>query len=389
MHEIGLYHPHIHFPSDAWVKTAALYWPKMARLVPDYYTTQDSDVVLALRDELDFVLNIVPARSNLDLDHTPTPTIDEFVDFVDFVDHYHRALHRRYGVDSPTDNLNDVPDDDFRLIHDDSVGSRFADILAQYNLAVRREFWHVMHPVLARVYMSALADDVARRNHLCPVTEDDDMYAVGPGWTKERLANVLLPDITGSPLVSSNPGDSSTIGMLAIQVVIPRDIDQIPVGKIIELRRQFKPQFAAFRDAVDSSASEIREQLRTVEDPAVLRAYISQEVQERFVVPLEQLRRELHRIRVDTTTATLTFKYEVPAVAAVAAGGMISQHPLLGGGAALAIGLMALKRGMWAKAADERDKHYVSYLMMIQDRLDARSTLQQIARRIRRNGRPS
>lgn len=43
MHEIGLYHPHIHFRSDSWIKVAALYWTKMARIVPPEYVPHDSE----------------------------------------------------------------------------------------------------------------------------------------------------------------------------------------------------------------------------------------------------------------------------------------------------------------------------------------------------------
>jgi hypothetical protein len=33
----GLYYPYINFRSDSWLKVAALYWPKMARIVPVDY----------------------------------------------------------------------------------------------------------------------------------------------------------------------------------------------------------------------------------------------------------------------------------------------------------------------------------------------------------------
>ena len=37
MATIGLYHPFIHFKDDAWLKLSALYWDRMARIVPPSY----------------------------------------------------------------------------------------------------------------------------------------------------------------------------------------------------------------------------------------------------------------------------------------------------------------------------------------------------------------
>ncbi|MFF4398613.1 hypothetical protein [Streptomyces sp. NPDC001480] len=39
---MGLYYPYIHFRGEQWLKLAALYWPRIARVVPDGYTVRDS-----------------------------------------------------------------------------------------------------------------------------------------------------------------------------------------------------------------------------------------------------------------------------------------------------------------------------------------------------------
>ncbi len=65
---IGLYHPFIHFKDDDWLKLSALYWDRMARIVPTSYLSDqrttalamDSPVTRALIDNLDYVVNIRP-----------------------------------------------------------------------------------------------------------------------------------------------------------------------------------------------------------------------------------------------------------------------------------------------------------------------------------------
>jgi hypothetical protein len=61
---IGLYYPHITFPSDAWVKLAAFYWDKLGRIVPPGYQHRDSDTVQRLQGELGFVEDFEPARED-------------------------------------------------------------------------------------------------------------------------------------------------------------------------------------------------------------------------------------------------------------------------------------------------------------------------------------
>jgi hypothetical protein len=48
---IGLYYPYVHFHDKTWLKVAALYWPKIARIVPDGYPVQDDPVTQALINE--------------------------------------------------------------------------------------------------------------------------------------------------------------------------------------------------------------------------------------------------------------------------------------------------------------------------------------------------
>ena len=40
MQTIGLYYPFIRFRSENWLKVALLYWPKIARILPNDYNEQ-------------------------------------------------------------------------------------------------------------------------------------------------------------------------------------------------------------------------------------------------------------------------------------------------------------------------------------------------------------
>jgi hypothetical protein len=80
----ALYYPFIHFKDDSWLKLTALYWDKVARIVPHDYATDDSDTVKALAPCIDTVR---PTWAPVDFAQT----------FVDFVAQYGPKLQEKWS----------------------------------------------------------------------------------------------------------------------------------------------------------------------------------------------------------------------------------------------------------------------------------------------------
>jgi hypothetical protein len=68
----ALYYPFIHFKDDRWLKLAALYREKVARIVPHDYVTDDSATVKAL----------APCIDTVRPDWVPPDFAQAFVDFL-------------------------------------------------------------------------------------------------------------------------------------------------------------------------------------------------------------------------------------------------------------------------------------------------------------------
>lgn len=85
----GLYYPYLHFP-DNWLKVAALYWPRMGRIVPPALSLGDSDIVRTLSDDLNFIENVAPGSAAEELTFTLTQILEA---------HY-AELRNRYSVSS-------------------------------------------------------------------------------------------------------------------------------------------------------------------------------------------------------------------------------------------------------------------------------------------------
>ena len=74
---IGLYYPYVHFKNESWLKVAALYWPMLARIIPDGYDVQDNATTRALIEQLDFILDISPDSAKGNAAVTMLRTITE------------------------------------------------------------------------------------------------------------------------------------------------------------------------------------------------------------------------------------------------------------------------------------------------------------------------
>ncbi|GAA1704151.1 hypothetical protein GCM10009745_59580 [Kribbella yunnanensis] len=407
MHQIALYHPNIQFPSDAWIKTAALYWTKVGRIVPEEYPLRDSDVVCALRDGLDFVLDVDPywvgVRSRAACDV-----------FQHFVQRYFRVLDC-YRVEMAPNHLarsfravagppyltvassGDVSSSDYSsgdFVRTSKVSPKLVNVLTRHGLARMDGHGLWMHQSLARVYMSALAEDVAAANQLQPVTDDAEAFAVAAGWTHQRMMNLLLPEAARKLMGNVETFEQRSlrlpvpVGLVAVRAVVPRDLERIPASRIIEIRKEFGPQFLAFRRLADSVAADLEEMLASVQDPKVFRAYVEQEANDRLVGPAKVLRADLRRMHVKTAMATMTFKYELPTLAGVVAGGLLAKEPLLAGGAAVAAGLVGIAQGARQASSERRSDSPVGYLTLLGDKLKPQPAVHRLMHNLRRLNRP-
>src|SRR5258708_1779895 len=181
---IGLYYPHITFPGDAWVKLAAIYWDRLGRIVPQSIHPQDSDTVRRLQGELGFVKDFEPMMRD-------TMIVGEL--FSEMLRQYGEQLIHHYRV-----LTHDTTELEF-VFSDVKMAYTLTDALLDAGLAVRRrgnrwsdEAEVGMHPKLAFVYMEALAEQMALRQGLRPVTDNVRDHVAMGGYTLERLAQALL-----------------------------------------------------------------------------------------------------------------------------------------------------------------------------------------------------
>jgi hypothetical protein len=227
-----------------------------------------------------------------------------------------------------------------------------------------------------------LAENFAAANKLQPTTDQENAYAVMNNWTSDRIATALLGDLR-RPASPEPDGLPERLGLLALELVVPTDLDSVDIGQIIYIRNRYSAEFFAFGQMVDQTSNEIAE-LTEIRDQAVLEDYLRDIVRIRFEQPLDDLRAKMRGLTGDAATMSINVKTQLPTGAALAGGAWLSGHPLLAGTSAIAIGLMAIRRGVRKQRfVARRAVPAASFLLHTEAQLRPRSLLNRTVDRLR------
>lgn len=325
---IGLYYPYIHFRDESWLKASALYWDKINRIVPDDMIgrTDDSWTVKLFKDELGFIDDIPPGGYATDLVGGV---------FARVIKAHEKELQERFHISKKESwpegatriraEYNEAIPHDFdpklAYIQASKMSKGARDSLRDSGLALflkRFEFdkdWFGMHPRLASVYMTALAQTMAQDGRMHPLAERDEDHVAVVELSLEEMARVLLSD-EGEGFQSeydqvnklSQAGLKSRYVQLTFPAVLPKDLAVVEPRKIIELRKgPYTKAFRAFQEQLERMATEKRaEELSKIRNQASRDSHIHDEVQRELLEPLDEMRRRIGEISTDSVSTVMS-----------------------------------------------------------------------------------
>lgn len=399
MATIGLYHPFIHFKDDDWLKLSALYWDRMARIVPpsywgDQHTTalaKDSSVTRALIDNLDYVVNIPP-------NEVTYPVSDRFTRLLTA----HAAeLRNRYDVrkaetwpfDPVTANYAQLRNPHLAYVNSAKLNEYLAQQLQHEHLALRHnegnEVWIGMHSRLAAVYMAALAEEIAVVNKFTPAAEETIDHVAALGWGLDRLAAALLGSraLLGEESAEGKEGASSsvdpevpaTLALVAIQTIAPKDPAALTVDKVVSIRRQFGPELFRLQEFMEAFASERLSDLNEeAADPNAVRAHLQVAYEHEIKPMVSDLKRALRGHGVDTVEAAMGTSITMPpALSAIPV-----DNPFAFGAAAV-LSLVPVLRAKRRSAQQAYRESPVGYLFRLEQELQPHALIVRMGQRVR------
>jgi hypothetical protein len=403
MATIGLYHPFIHFKDDDWLKLSALYWDRMARIVPhsywsDQHTTalaKDSSVTRALIDNLDYVVNIRP--------NEVTYPVSKL--FTQLLTSHAAELRKRYDVgkaetwpfDPVTARYAQLRNPHLAYVNSAKLNEYLAQQLQQEHLALQHnegdEVWIGMHSRLAAVYMAALAEEIAVVNRLTPAAEEAIDHVAALGWGLDRLAAVLLGtrallgkdsaqgqgESNEDATTSVDPEVPATLALAAIKTIVPRDPASLTVDKVVSIRKQFGPELFRLQEFMKAFASERLSDLNEGEaDPNAVRAHLQVAYEHEIKPMVSDLKRALRGHGVDTVEAALGTSIEMPPALST----IPVDNPLAFSAAAV-LSLVPVLRAKRRSAQQAYRKSPVGYLFRLEQELQPHALIVRIGQQVR------
>jgi Family of unknown function (DUF6236) len=238
--------------------------------------------------------------------------------------------------------------------------------------------WIAVHPKLAHVYMTALADDVATRRGVHPVTDDTTHYEAVGGWSVDRIGRSLLelPDEGGAKDVVVS------LAFMSLEAVMPARVASVSVDRILEVRKQYRAEMLAFQDTMATFADELAT-LASVEEPADFITHLHLEHERRIAPELERLKRSLKVFKLDAVPTALGVKLAAPAAVAGATQYGFDE-PGITGVAGAAFGILTLRQTRKARISADMKASPAAYLLQVEEGLTPGHLLTRATRKTRR-----
>jgi hypothetical protein len=383
MANIGLYYPYIQFRNYNWLKLTALYWDQMARIVPSGFPLADPDGVRLLADKTGFVFERPPHEDEM---------VAVAAEFEKLIAQYGHELEKRYSLKHraswPLDPITVAtePNADPHLgyIYPTKMQASLATTLVKERLAEygpsRPDVGLGLHPQLADVYMLMLARAAAKNTGYQPVTDETQNHVGMAACTREALVEALLGEVeVASPIDRGLEAEMLLLNM-AFTAVLPANVEHVPMKKIIEVRNTWAAERWQFQEGVKAILSRLRENMN-VPDPDAYRRHVAEEFEKKLKRPLDELRTQLKRAKLDSITGAFSLTTVLP-TGTLAATALHGAPLLVGAAVALVLGTYKLLSGHRAKQ-EALMRSPAAYLVRLEEELSPDNLERSIRENVR------
>lgn len=246
----ALFYPYISFNDANWIKSMALFYDNIYRIVPDNIIPDDPEELQPLLEDSSIGAMIDPAKYTKE-------TADNFLE---------RKEHWSAAALTSTEDAKKK----ISLLHTDKTDEKVKELFNSLGYKESDKWLHIPTE-LASNYMLFLATEIGKRNQLNLITSE------WAPWTATSYFRInggvdesIMPYGDGKEFIN----DPFALFCLIISEITPMNIHEIPAEKIVEFRQKRKDEISSFGKAV----SDLYDELQKLEDPNVRYDFINRKI---------------------------------------------------------------------------------------------------------------
>lgn len=248
----ALYYPYINFNNPTWLKSMAMIYDHIYRVVPNDICPEDDFSLQALLEN---------------------PAIGRPIDPLPYSNKASKKfLDKLETWDAAAFISTDEGNEQFDRIHHDKTDQTVRDLF--FNLGYKdTEEWLCVPTNLASHYMLFLADEIAKKNKLQLIT---NQWAPWTATTYFSLDGGVDETIMPYEMDSPYYDDPYVLYSLLINEITPLNISEIPADKIVKFREKRQDEINHLRLMV----MELYNELQKLDDPFVRRDHIEKKIKD-------------------------------------------------------------------------------------------------------------
>jgi hypothetical protein len=228
MQNYALYYPTIEFQDFEWLWSAALLWDRIYRIIPKYYKIDEPENIRLLTETGEIGIPIYP-------DSYIKETAHDFLEKVESGEWSAAALEF------------EIPEA-YARIHQDKVDVELRNMIIAKGRADAHDEWLHVPIEFESVYMTYLANQVAKRNNLQLVTDKT------AAWTGATFF-AYNGEIADFP----NEDKTQQLATLVLRDFIPTNILDIRPESILKFREKYKAERQRFLYSIRDAAKDFSE----------------------------------------------------------------------------------------------------------------------------------
>lgn len=245
----ALYYPHINLTNKNWVKHALLFWDNISRIVPQSVEPSDGEDIIKIKYESGFIKDYRPetrdtssAFRDFSRELRPILESDNFFNQRFFERERHR---RNYSRDYQNRRrfFSDMVQSNGTYIHVEKMEPNLKEFLFETGIAIpgqhEWEDWVKIDNEIGLLYMTYFAKSISKNKSLPIVTDVEQSFS----------ASIYFE----SPINSDyNNQFEYKVGNLLIETIVPKNINDVPLEKILDIRKKYNDERTVFFNEISN-----------------------------------------------------------------------------------------------------------------------------------------